>query len=203
MKNFEDYKSNNRENNRKIVEPNKIKTEIINEIDKVKDENKSIGIILDIMLNTIGITMHEKWICGQFESGEDNFYRTYRNIKKCKERTLLEVLDYIFKFGLEESLDLKLLLDKHDSETEEKFDLIIIIKYDNLRTYINVNYKSISKYINLPDNIEIAKYEIKNMIKYNNIKLGKQQYFDESLREKLEHVDKLVSELIKLRNNIK
>ena len=101
MKNFEDYKSNNRDNNMKVAPKNKLKIDIENKIEEIKSKDKVIGLIVDVLFKCCKVSSHEKFLLDHMED-ESNYYRTYINTQKAKTRGVLESLSMIKINNLED-----------------------------------------------------------------------------------------------------
>ena len=88
---YEEYKQHGNQGTRRIAKENSFKTKIRIIINQSKKENKWLYHSLNIMFGVCHVKAHEKWLIRNMEN-DSNIYRTYNNIQKSVERSLIEIL---------------------------------------------------------------------------------------------------------------
>lgn len=191
LKSYEDYKQNGNDGTRHIVKPNSFKQKVIAMINQSKKEDKYLYHALKIMFSIAHVKSHEDWLLRNIESSS-NIYRTYNNVQKSIERNALEVLYTKDKI---EGLTIK--VNKHGSKDTRKWKLVVGMEYKELKIITDVNYNKMAKYIDLGELEETDFEGAKTMLGVNH--LSKQQYFDKTLKESFNLLDKAGQDLVKYR----
>ena len=189
---YTSYKEEGNKGTRHIVEPNSFKQKVLILINESKKQDKYLHYTLKTLFSCCHVKAHEDWLKRNFESGESNIYRTYNNIQKSIERNILEVLYTKDKI---EGLTIK--VNKHGSKDTRKWKLVVGMEYKELKIITEVNYNKMAKYIDLGELEETDFEGATTMLGVNH--LSKQQYFDKTLKESFNLLDKAGSDLVKHR----
>ncbi len=155
-------------------------------------QDKYLHYTLKTLFSCCHVKAHENWLKRNFESGESNIYRTYDNIQKSVERNVLEILYTKDKI---EGLTIK--VNKHGSKDTRKWRLVVGMEYKELKIITDVNYNKMAKYIDLGELEETDFEGATTMLGVNH--LSKQQYFDKTLKESFNLLDKAGQDLVKYR----
>lgn len=188
---YETYKEQGNQGTRHLVEPNGFKKKVIVMINQSKKEDKYLYHALKIMFSIAHVKSHEDWLLRNIESSS-NIYRTYNNVQKSIERNILEVLYTKDKI---EGLTIK--VNKHGSKDARKWKLVVGMEYKELKIITDVNYNKMAKYIDLGELEETDFEGATTMLGVNH--LSKQQYFDKTLKESFNLLDKAGQDLVKYR----
>ena len=192
LDNYTSYKEEGNKGTRHIVEPNSFKQKVLILINESKKQDKYLHYTLKTLFSCCHVKAHENWLKRNFESGESNIYRTYDNIQKSVERNILEVLYTKDKI---EGLTIK--VNKHGSKDSRKWKLVVEMEYKELKIITDVNYNKMAKYIDLGELEETDFEGATTMLGVNH--LSKQQYFDKTLKESFNLLDKAGQDLVKYR----
>ena len=189
---YESYKVNGNQGTRHLVEPNGFKKKVIAMINQSKKEDKYLYHALKIMFSIAHVKSHEDWLLRNIESSS-NIYRTYNNVQKSIERNALEIL-----YTKDKIKNLTLKVNKHESKDSRLWKLVLELQYNELTIITDVSYNKMAKYIDLEDNLEETDFEgATTMLGVNH--LSKQQYFDKTLKESFNLLDKAGQDLVKHR----
>ena len=191
LKSYEDYKQNGNDGTRHLVEPNGFKKKVIIMINQSKKEDKYLYHALKIMFSIAHVKSHEDWLLRNIESSS-NIYRTYNNVQKSVERNTLEIL-----YTKDKIKNLTLKVNKHKSKDSRLWKLVLELQYNELTIITDVNYNKMAKYIDLGELEETDFEGATTMLGVNH--LSKQQYFDKTLKESFNLLDKAGSDLVKHR----
>ena len=191
LKSYEDYKQKRNDGRRHLVEPNGFKKKVIIMINQSKKEDKYLYHALKIMFSIAHVKSHEDWLLRNIESSS-NIYRTYNNVQKSVERNTLEIL-----YTKDKIKNLTLKVNKHKSKDSRLWKLVLELQYNELTIITDVNYNKMAKYIDLGELEETDFEGATTMLGVNH--LSKQQYFDKTLRESFNLLDKAGSDLVKHR----
>ena len=193
LKSYEDYKQNGNDGTRHIVEPNSFKQKVLILINESKKQDKYLHYTLKTLFSCCHVKAHENWLIRNLEAEKsENIWRTYNNIQKSVERNILEVLYTKDKI---EGLTIK--VNKHGSKDTRKWRLVVGMEYKELKIITDVNYNKMAKYIDLGELEETDFEGATTMLGVNH--LSKQQYFDKTLKESFNLLDKAGSDLVKHR----
>ena len=191
LKSYEDYKQNGNAETRKMTEPNSFKKKVMIMMNETKKKDKYVFNALKIMFSIVHVKAHEDFL--QRNMGEsENIWRTWNNIQKSVERNILEVLYTKDKI---EGLTIK--VNKHGSKDTRKWKLVVGMEYKELKIITDVNYNKMAKYIDLGELEETDFEGATTMLGVNH--LSKQQYFDKTLKESFNLLDKSGQDLVKHR----
>ena len=191
LKSYEDYKQNGNDGTRHIVKPNSFKQKVLILINESKKQDKYLHYTLKTLFSCCHVKAHEDFL--QRNMGEsENIWRTYNNIQKSVERNVLEILYTKDKI---EGLTIK--VNKHGSKDTRKWKLVVGMEYKELKIITDVNYNKMAKYIDLGELEETDFEGATTMLGVNH--LSKQQYFDKTLKESFNLLDKAGSDLVKHR----
>ena len=188
---YTSYKEEGNKGTRHIVEPNSFKQKVLILINESKKQDKYLHYTLKTLFSCCHVKAHEDWLLRNIESSS-NIYRTYNNIQKSIERNILEVLYTKDKI---EGLTIK--VNKHGSKDTRKWKLVVGMEYKELKIITDVNYNKMAKYIDLGELEETDFEGATTMLGVNH--LSKQQYFDKTLKESFNLLDKAGSDLVKHR----
>ena len=191
LKSYEDYKQNGNAETRKMTEPSSFKKKVMIMINDHRRYNKYVYNALKILFSCCHVKAHEEFL--QRNMGEsENIWRTWNNIQKSVERNILEVLYTKDKI---EGLTIK--VNKHGSKDTRKWKLVVGMEYKELKIITDVNYNKMAKYIDLGELEETDFEGATTMLGVNH--LSKQQYFDKTLKESFNLLDKAGQDLVKHR----
>ena len=191
LKSYEDYKQNGNDGTRHITEPNGFKKKVIAMINQSKKEDKYLYHALKIMFSIAHVKSHEDWLLRNIESSS-NIYRTYNNVQKSIERNALEIL-----YTKDKIKNLTLKVNKHGSKDSRLWKLVLELQYNELTIITDVSYNKMAKYIDLGELEETDFEGATTMLGVNH--LSKQQYFDKTLKESFNLLDKAGQDLVKHR----
>ena len=193
LKSYEDYKQNGNAETRKMTEPSSFKKKVMIMINDHRRHNKYVYNALKILFSCCHVKAHENWLIRNLEAEKsENIWRTWNNIQKSVERNILEVLYTKDKI---EGLTIK--VNKHGSKDTRKWKLVVGMEYKELKIITDVNYNKMAKYIDLGELEETDFEGATTMLGINH--LSKQQYFDKTLKESFNLLDKAGQDLIKYR----
>ena len=193
LKSYEDYKQNGNDGTRHIVKPNSFKQKVLILINESKKQDKYLHYTLKTLFSCCHVKAHENWLIRNLEAEKsENIWRTYNNIQKSVERNILEVLYTKDKI---EGLTIK--VNKHGSKDTRKWKLVVGMEYKELKIITDVNYNKMAKYIDLGELEETDFEGATTMLGVNH--LSKQQYFDKTLKESFNLLDKAGQDLVKHR----
>lgn len=194
LKSYEDYKEQGNPGTRHLVEPNSFKRKAIIVMNETKKKDKYTHYALKILFSCCHVKSHEDFLLRNLESENccDNIYRTYNNIQKSVERNVLEVL-----YTKDKINGLTLKVNKHGSKDTRKWKVVVGIEYKELKIITDVNYNKMAKYIDLGELEETDFEGATTMLGVNH--LSKQQYFDKTLKESFNLLDKAGQQLVKYR----
>ena len=193
LKSYEDYKQNGNGGTRHIVEPNSFKQKVLILINESKKQDKYLHYTLKTLFSCCHVKAHENWLIRNLEAEKsENIWRTWNNIQKSVERNVLEILYTKDKI---EGLTIK--VNKHGSKDTRKWKLVVGMEYKELKIITDVNYNKMAKYIDLGELEETDFEGATTMLGVNH--LSKQQYFDKTLKQSFNLLDKAGSDLVKHR----
>ena len=193
LKSYEDYKQNGNAETRKMTEPSSFKKKVMIMINDHRRHNKYVYNALKILFSCCHVKAHENWLIRNLEAEKsENIWRTYNNIQKSVERNVLEILYTKDKI---EGLTIK--VNKHGSKDTRKWRLVVGMEYKELKIITDVNYNKMAKYIDLGELEETDFEGATTMLGVNH--LSKQQYFDKTLKESFNLLDKAGQDLVKHR----
>lgn len=127
------------------------------------------------------------------EYGNDsNIYRTYNNIQKSVERSLIEILPIRDKV----SDYLKLKINKNGTEDKRKWKLVFEIQYKEVLIMTDVSYNKMVNCLNENEELEETDFS-GSTVQLGEKELGKEQYFSKTLRESFQQLDDMAMKLIR------
>ena len=184
---YEEYKQHGNQGTRRIAKENSFKTKIRIIINQSKKENHS----LNIMFGVCHVKAHEKWLIRNMEN-DSNIYRTYNNIQKSVERSLIEILPIRDKV----SDYLKLKINKNGTEDKRKWKLVFEIQYKEVLIMTDVSYNKMVNCLNENEELEETDFS-GSTVRLGEKELGKEQYFSKTLRESFQQLDDMAMKLIR------
>lgn len=190
---YTSYKEEGNKGTRNIVKENSFKRKILIIMNEQKKKDKYLYYAMKIMFSIGHVKAHEQWLERNFESGEDNIYRTFNNIQKSIERNTLEIL-----YTKDKIKGLTIKVNKNNSNDKRKWKLVLELKYKELTLTTDVSYMKMTKYITLEDNLEETDFKGATAMLGDKL-LNRQQWFTSTLRESFNLLDEVGSELIKYR----
>jgi transcriptional regulator of heat shock response len=188
---YSEYKTNGG-NNRKLNQPNKFKNKISSLIKKSKE---TVGIDLNKTLKLMflinHLEAHAEWLQEHFED-ESNYFKTYNNLNKCKNRALNELL-YATNC-------MEIMLNKQGKTDKRLWLVVFKVQYKEL-TIVNVTkFKDVENLVGrlAMEETDIDKpYTILSDENIGDRKLDRQMYFTHTLKQSLDKIDMEVDKLMK------
>lgn len=177
--------------NRKFRKVNKFKSKIYSLIKESKKDNIEINKALKIMFGINHLEAHTDFLQSHFED-EPNYYKTYANIKKCKNRAIGELLFH--------TNCVEVMVNKRGKTDKRLWLAVFKVTYKELTVICVTNYKDIEMVIGRLDMEETDIDKPTTMLideeKGARI-LDTQMYFTNSLKEMLDRTDLEVQKLMK------
>lgn len=192
---YEEYKQHGNQGTRKIAKENSFKTKIRIIISQSKKENKWLFHSLNIMFGVCHVKAHERWLMRNMEN-DSNIYRTYNNIQKSVERSLIEILPIRDKVS--DYLTLK--INKNGTEDKRKWKLVFEIQYKEVLIITDVSYNKMVNCLNEDEELEETDFS-GSTVQLGEKELGKEQYFSKTLRESFQNLDDMAMKLIRYKTN--
>ena len=190
---YEEYKQHGNQGTRRIAKENSFKSKIRITISQSKKENKWLFHSLNIMFGVCHVKAHERWLMRNMEN-DSNIYRTYNNIQKSVERSLIEILPIRDKV----SDYLKLKINKNGTEDKRKWKLVFEIQYKEVLIMTDVSYNKMVNCLNEDEELEETDFS-GSTVRLGEKELGKEQYFSKTLRESFQHLDDMAMKLIRFK----
>lgn len=190
---YENYKQHGNQGTRRIAKENSFKSKIRIIISQSKKENKWLFHSLNIMFGVCHVKAHEKWLMRNMEN-DSNIYRTYNNIQKSVERSLIEILP--IKDKVNDYLTLK--VNKNGTEDKRKWKLVFEIQYKEVLIMTDVSYNKMVNCLDENEKLEETDF-VGSVVKLGEKELGKEQYFSKTLRESFQHLDNMAMKLIRFK----
>lgn len=188
---YSEYKTNGG-NNRKLNQPNKFKNKISS---LIKESKETVGIDLNKTLKLMflinHLEAHAEWLQEHFED-ESNYFKTYNNLNKCKNRALNELL-YATNC-------MEIMLNKQGKTDRRLWLVVFKVQYKEL-TIVNVTkFKDVENLVGrlAMEETDIDKpYTILSDENIGDRKLDRQMYFTHTLKQSLDKIDMEVDKLMK------
>lgn len=188
---YSEYKTSGG-NNRKLNQPNKFKNKISS---LIKESKETVGIDLNKTLKLMflinHLEAHAEWLQEHFED-ESNYFKTYNNLNKCKNRALNELL-YATNC-------MEIMLNKQGKTDRRLWLVVFKVQYKEL-TIVNVTkFKDVENLVGrlAMEETDIDKpYTILSDENIGDRKLDRQMYFTHTLKQSLDKIDMEVDKLMK------
>ncbi len=183
------YKANGNPN-RKFKKANKFKGKMYSLIKESKKESVELNKALKIMFAINHLEVHVPWLMERFEN-EPNYFKTYNNIRKCKNRALSELLFH--------TNCIDVMVNKKGKSDKRLWLAVFKVTYKELTVICVANYKDmemvIGRAILEETDIDQPMTMLVDEEKGARI-LDNQQYFVGTLKEMLDKVDNEVQKLM-------
>lgn len=191
---YAQYKQNGNPN-RKFKKPNKFKGKMYSLIKESKKVDVELNKALKIMFNINHLEVHVPWLMERFED-EPNYYKTYANIQKCKNRALSELLFH--------TNCIDVMVNKKGKSDKRLWLAIFKVTYKELTVICVANYKDMEMVIGRlameETDIDQPMTMLVDEEKGARV-LDNQQYFVGTLKEMLDKVDEGVQKLMLYSSN--
>lgn len=188
---YSEYKTNGG-NNRKLNQPNKFKNKISS---LIKESKETVGVDLNKTLKLMflinHLEAHAEWLQEHFED-ESNYFKTYNNLNKCKNRALNELLY---------ATDCMEIMLNKQGKTDRRLWLVVFKAQYKELTIVNVTkFKDVENLVGrlAMEETDIDKpYTILSDENAGDRKLDRQMYFTHTLKQSLDKIDMEVDKLMK------
>ena len=187
---YAEYKANGNPN-RKFRKANQFKNKIYSLIKQSKNESIELNKALKIMFDINHLEAHTDFLMQRIED-EPNYYKTYNNIRKCKNRALSELLFH--------TNCIDVMVNKKGKTDRRLWLAVFKVTYKELTVVCVTNYKDVEMLIGrlAMEETDIDKPMTMLIDKEKGVRiLDGQQYFTNSLKEMLDRTDEEVQNLMK------